>query len=370
MLELAESTYRYRSCRAEPEGLRKRLLELAAERPRFGYRRLHILLVREGWNVNHKRIQRMYREEKLAVRRKRRKRIAQTARNPKVMPEGPNERWSMDFMADSLATGRGFRTLNVVDDFTRECLAIEVDTSLSGERVTRLLDQVIEQRGKPQSLVMDNGPEFAGRALDAWAYRRDIRLDFIRPGRPVENHYIESFNSRSRDECLNTQLFYDLNDAFTSLSVAMKREMLIELYGVSLEEVKNEIRESQDARDLFNGLHRFLFEDMESLFMSRTKARKATKDRAYRLYQLSNAWSNYLKATFPEKLRLSIHPHHPHTGKLGIKLNSQDTGWGTPWHRVALKTSNGFSLVKRNIAEKLGAKLIYKNNHPYYYAVI
>jgi putative transposase len=127
-------------------------VELAGERPRFGYRRLHVLLVREGWKVNHKRIQRMYREEKLAVRRRRRKRVAQTARRPKVVPEAANVRWSMDFMSDSLATGRTFRTLNVVDDHTRECLAIDVDTSISGERVTRVLDRVIVRRGKPQSL--------------------------------------------------------------------------------------------------------------------------------------------------------------------------------------------------------------------------
>lgn len=193
--------------------MRERLLELAAERPRFGYRRLHILLVREGWGINHKRIQRMYREERLAVRRKRRKRVAQTARQPKVLPDGPNERWSMDFMADSLATGRGFRVLNVVDDYTRECVAIEVDTSLSGERVARVLDRVIERRGKPDSVVMDNGPEFTSRALDAWAYERDIQLDFIRPGRPIENCFVESFNGKFRDECLNQHWFTSLIDA-------------------------------------------------------------------------------------------------------------------------------------------------------------
>ena len=212
-MKLPESTYRYRSRRQEPAGLRQRLLELAAERPRFGYRRLHVLLVREGWAVNHKRIQRIYSEEKLAVRRKRRKRVAQTARQPRVLPEGPNERWSMDFMADSLATGRGFRTLNVVDDFTRECLAIEVDTSLSGERVTRVLDRLIERRGQPESLVMDNGPEFASRALDAWAYERGIQLDFIRPGKPIENCLVESFNGKFRDECLNQHWFTSMRDA-------------------------------------------------------------------------------------------------------------------------------------------------------------
>ena len=212
-VKLAESTYRYKSCRKEPEGLRARMLELAAERPRFGYRRLHVLLVREGWAVNHKRIRRMYREEGLAVRRKKRKRIAQTARQPKVLPEGPNERWSMDFMSDSLATGRSFRTFNVVDDCTRECLAIEVDTSLSGERVTRVLDQVIERRGKPMSLVMDNGPEFAGRVLDAWAYQHGIQLDFIRPGKPIENCFVESFNGKFRDECLNQHWLVSLDEA-------------------------------------------------------------------------------------------------------------------------------------------------------------
>jgi putative transposase len=189
------------------------MLELASERPRFGYRRIHILLVREGWAINHKRVRRMYRQENLAVRRKKRTRIAQTARQPKVMPVGANERWSMDFMSDSLATGRSFRTFNVVDDYTRECLAIEVDTSLSGERVTRVLDQLIERRGQPRSLVMDNGPEFAGRVLDAWAYQRGIHLDFIRPGKPIENCFVESFNGKFRDECLNQHWLVSLSEA-------------------------------------------------------------------------------------------------------------------------------------------------------------
>ena len=213
VVRIARSTYRYESQKKELPGLRERLLELAAERPRFGYRRLHVLLMREGWAVNHKRIQRIYREEGLAVRRKKRKRIAQTARQPRIMPEQPNQRWSMDFMADSLATGRSFRTLNVVDDFSRECVAIEVDTSLSGARVARVLDQVIERRGAPASIVMDNGPEFASRALDAWAYERGVQLDFIRPGKPIENCLVESFNGKFRDECLNQHWFTSLWDA-------------------------------------------------------------------------------------------------------------------------------------------------------------
>ena len=216
---LAESTYRYRSRRTEPAGLRTRLLELAAVRPRFGYRRLHVLLVREGWQINHKRIQRMYREELLMVRRKRRKRVAAMPRQRRELPVAANQRWSMDFTSDSLATGRNFRTLNVVDDFTRECVAIEVDTSISGERVARVLDRVIEHRGVPPTLVVDNGPEFTSRALDAWAYQRGIQLDFIRPGKPVENCFVESFNGKFRDECLSAHWFTDLGDARRKIEV-------------------------------------------------------------------------------------------------------------------------------------------------------
>ncbi len=218
-VRLAESSFRYRPSRRELAGLRPRLLELAAQRPRFGYRRLHILLVREGWEVNHKRVQRLYREEGLAVRRKRRKRVAQASRRPKSVPSSPNERWSMDFMADSLATGRGFRVLNVVDDFSRECVGQEVDSALSGERVTRVLDRVIEERGKPGRLVMDNGPEFTSRALDEWAYRRGIELDFIRPGKPIENCFVESFNGKFRDECLNLHWFCDLREARREIEI-------------------------------------------------------------------------------------------------------------------------------------------------------
>lgn len=216
---LAESTYRYRSRRKEPDGLRTHLLELAAERPRFGYRRLHVLLVREGWQVNHKRIQRMYREERLVVRRKKRKRVAAMPRKRRELPAAANERWSLNFTSDTLATGRCFRTLNVVDDFTRECVAIEVDTSISGKRVARVLDRVIERRGLPTTLVVDNGPEFTSRALDTWAYRRGIQLDFIRPGKPVENCFVESSNGKFRDECLNAHWFTNLGDARSKIEV-------------------------------------------------------------------------------------------------------------------------------------------------------
>ena len=210
----SRSSYRRKSLRAEADRpLKDRLLELASERPRFGYRRLHVLLLREGWSVNRKRVYRVYRELGLAVRRKKRKRVAQANRRPRLLPTEPNVQWSMDFMRDTLATGRVFRTLNVVDDATRECLAIEVDTSLSGHRVGRVLDRVALDRGYPRRLVLDNGPECTSKALDQWAYRRGVELAFIRPGKPIENCLVESFNGRFRDECLNLHWFLSLEDA-------------------------------------------------------------------------------------------------------------------------------------------------------------
>jgi putative transposase len=211
------STKRYRSRRACDGPLRRRLRELAESRRRFGYRRLGTLLGREGWRVNHKRVHRVYREEGLTVRRRRRKRIS-TLRAPRpAPPTAPCVRWSMDFMHDTLADGRVFRVLNVVDDFSRRCLAMEVDTSLPGLRVTRVLDRLLVEHGLPKEIVVDNGPEFAGAVLDAWAHRRGIRLHFITPGRPVENAFVESFNGRVRDECLNENWFLGLRDARTTI---------------------------------------------------------------------------------------------------------------------------------------------------------
>lgn len=212
-IDLGLSTYRYVSRRGGGGFIRERMKSLAYERPRFGYRRLHIMLKREGLKVNHKRVYRLYRLEGLAVRRKKRKHIAVSSRKPLPVGTGPNERWSMDFMWDQLADGRSFRTLNIVDDFTRESLAIEVDVSLPGLRVTRVLDRLAETRGLPKSIVVDNGPEFAGRALDAWAYRHGVTLAFIAPGKPTQNPYAESFNGKFRDECLNQHWFMNLNDA-------------------------------------------------------------------------------------------------------------------------------------------------------------
>ncbi len=209
----SRSSFRRASCRdQQDQPLRERLLELAAERPRFGYRRLHVLLRREGWQINRKRL---YRQLNLAVRRrKKRKRVAQANRPARVVPIAANVQWSMDFMRDTLSSGRVLRTLNVVDDATRECLGIEVDTSLSGQRSARVLDRIAEQRGSyPSRLVLDNGPECTSKAMDQWAYEHGVQLVFIRPGRPIENCLVESFNGRFRDECLNLHWFVSVRDA-------------------------------------------------------------------------------------------------------------------------------------------------------------
>lgn len=193
--------------------LRARLKELAEARRRFGSPRLHVLLKREGWVVNHKRVERLYRQEGLSLRRKRRRKQASHLRV--VLPSSTriNERWSMDFVTDSLTNGRRFRSLTIVDDHSRESVAIEADFSLTGERVTRVLTRLAMTRGLPNVITVDNGPEFAGKALDAWAYQNHIKLHFIRPGKPVENAYIESFNGRYRDECLNENLFRTIDEA-------------------------------------------------------------------------------------------------------------------------------------------------------------
>ena len=213
LADLNFSTWQYEPRRQQRPGLRERIKELAALRRRFGYRRLHALLRRDGWRVNHKAVHRIYVEEGLQVRKRKRKRVSQAERCPMLVPRAPNERWSMDFQHDLLATGQRFRTLNIVDDFSRECPAIEVDTSLPGVRVVRVLDRLAETRGLPLEIVLDNGPEMISKALDEWAYRNGVRLNFIEPGKPVQNAFIESFNGRFRDECLNENWFLDLGDA-------------------------------------------------------------------------------------------------------------------------------------------------------------
>ena len=218
VIGLSTATWRYqRRTSTTNLAVLERLQAHAAERARFGYRRLHILLAREGFIVNHKRIHRIYKAAALQVRRRRRKRLTRADRVPLPTVRQRLERWSMDFTADTLADGRNFRTLNIVDDFTRECIAIEVDRSLPGLRVARVLDRLHATVGLPQTIVVDNGPEFAGRTLDAWAYAHGVALRFIRPGKPIENAYVESFNGKFRDECLNEHWFVNLVDAKTAI---------------------------------------------------------------------------------------------------------------------------------------------------------
>ena len=193
--------------------LRQKIRELALERRRFGSPRIHLLLRREGIEINHKRTERIYRQEGLSLRKRRRRKIASTARVTALKPAAANEMWSMDFVMDSIVTGRKFRALAIIDQYSRECPAIEVDTSLGGARVVAVLDRLAATRGLPRSITMDNGPEFAGRCLDEWAYRNGVSLNFIRPGKPIENAYAESFIGRLRDECLNDNWFMNLKHA-------------------------------------------------------------------------------------------------------------------------------------------------------------
>lgn len=213
LAQVSRSVLRYRSKRGGDGDVREQLNRLATERPRFGYRRLAVLLHREGLTINHKRVFRIYQEEGLAVRRKRRKRRAQAPRERLAAATAPNQRWSMDFISDTLENGRSIRVLTIVDACSRLSPAIEVDTSIAGERVTRVLERAGALHGFPKTIVVDNGPEFTSKALDAWAHRRGIELHFIRPGKPVENAFAESFNGRLREECLNQHVFADLRSA-------------------------------------------------------------------------------------------------------------------------------------------------------------
>jgi putative transposase len=212
LVGIDRTSCRYVTRRLPDQDLRAKLVALAKDRPRWGYRMLTDVLRRERV-VNHKKVHRLYKLEGLQVRRRRRKRVVAGKRVPLVPARRANERWSMDFTRDTLANGRAFRTLNIVDDHTRECPAIEVDHSLPGRRVVRVLERLAQTRGLPGTIVVDNGPEFAGRVLDRWAYERGVHLHFIDPGKPVQNAFVESFNGKFRDECLNEHWFVDLRDA-------------------------------------------------------------------------------------------------------------------------------------------------------------
>jgi len=213
LIPIERMTLRYEHHRDAQEALRIRLRELAGNRVRYGYRRLTVLLKREGWEVNAKRIYRLYTEEGLIVRTKKRKERAQRQRVAQGSALRPDQKWSMDFVAQRLPDGRWIRVLTVVDQYTRECVTLLADNALSGEKVATALDKALLQRGVPESITVDNGAEFTSKALDHWAYSNGVYLDFIRPGRPVENGYIESFNGKLRDECLNVEVFFNLADA-------------------------------------------------------------------------------------------------------------------------------------------------------------
>ena len=209
--------YRYRSSRPDDADLRRRLRELAAERRRFGYRRLHLLLKREGVAVNWKKLYRLYREERLTVRKRGGRKRALGTRAPMAIPQDANQRWSLDFVSDTLTDGRRFRILCVIDDFSRECLAIVVDNSISGERVARELDIIAEHRGYPCMIVSDNGTELTSNAILAWQEDRRVEWHYIAPGKPMQNGFVESFNGRLRDECLNERLFNSYRQARDSI---------------------------------------------------------------------------------------------------------------------------------------------------------
>ena len=199
--------YRYRSRRPDDVVIRRRLRELASERRRFGYRRLHILLKREGFKLNWKKLYRLYKEERLTVRKRGGRKRALGTRAPMTIPQGANQRWSLDFVSDALLDSRRFRVLCVIDDFTRECLATVADNSISGIRVARELDRICEARGRPCMIVSDNGTELTSNAILKWQQERAVEWHYIAPGKPMQNGFVESFNGRLRDECLNEHLF-------------------------------------------------------------------------------------------------------------------------------------------------------------------
>jgi putative transposase len=212
-LALIRSTIRYESVADPQTALRLRLRDLAMSRVGYGYRRLHVLLEREGWSVNHKRVYRLYREEGLAMRKRpSRRRKACLKRELRPLAAEKNECWSMDFMSDELFDGRRIRLLTIVDNHTRESLAIHVGQRIRGSEVVQVLERIVKEQGRPRTIRVDNGPEFISKDVDLWAYWNHVKLDFSRPGKPTDNAYIESFNGRFRQECLNEHWFMSLED--------------------------------------------------------------------------------------------------------------------------------------------------------------
>ena len=214
LAKITRASWYYRSRARDQTALRMRIREIAQARPRFGYERITVMLRREGWPVGRKRVRRLYRLEglQLRMRCKRRKKLS-LHRGPTPKPTGPGQYWAMDFVHDQLVTGRKFRILTVVDKWSRESVLLEVDFALTGGSVVRAFERLAKDRKMPSAITVDNGTEFTSRVLDDWAWRNGVQLEFIRPGRPVENGMIESFNGRLRDECLNVHVFTSIDDA-------------------------------------------------------------------------------------------------------------------------------------------------------------
>ena len=210
---LCRSSCRYQAKPKNDEEIRSRLRELAEQRRKFGAPRLHTMLLREGYQINHKRTERLYREEGLSLRLKKRKKRTSHLRVVLDRAERVNQHWSMDFVSDNLFSGRRFRVLTVVDDFSKECPVLEVDHSLTGQRVARVLDRIALMHDLPKVITVDNGPEFISKALDLWGFENNVKFRFIQPGKPTQNAYIESFNGKFRDECLNEHVFISLEGA-------------------------------------------------------------------------------------------------------------------------------------------------------------
>lgn len=227
-----------------------RLRELAGNWTRYGCRRLTVMLLREGWTVNTKRVYRLYREEQLQVRTAKRTKRAPHLRVPLPSAGRANQRWSMDFVSDRLVNGRWFRILTAVDQYTRECLCAFADRSQTGEKVVEQMKRLAAARGLPESITTDNGSEFVGRAMETWAYHAGVKLDFIRPGKPVENGYIESFNGRLRDECLNGELFFDLADACHKLELWRRDYNELRPHGALADRTPSEFAQRQRSSAL------------------------------------------------------------------------------------------------------------------------
>jgi len=213
VLQADRSSVRYKRIRSDDAELREAIKTVAAARRRFGYRRIHVMLQRQGIHMNQKKLRRLYTEEKLQVRKRGGRKRALGTRRPMVLPDRINERWSLDFVSDAFTDGRRFRVLAIIDDYSRECLALVTDTSLSGMRVTRELNQLLTRRGKPRTIVSDNGTELTSIAILKWCQETDIEWHYIAPGKPMQNGFVESFNGSFRDECLNETLFSSLAEA-------------------------------------------------------------------------------------------------------------------------------------------------------------